>query len=465
MLTTGKSGCTRSSISNAGSAPGTHIGGSCSNLYFTLQSTLIDNNCVQSDTSQQRNRTTVRNAVRVFLKIVAGILVVVIGLISALLLILRREHDTVITLPAPTGSSKVGRVTFAWTDDRSADQSAKAPATERQVLIWMWYPATPRTDQTTAEYLPSAWRAALASRQGRFMSSFFKRDPSVVRTHSFANAPVSPEQSRYPVVLLRAGGSALTADFTTLAEDLASHGYFVAGFDAPYRSFVAVLPDGRVVPRLPQYNVENANGNLADPRIGKLLAMWTSDAKFVVDRLQRLNQETASEFKGRMALDRLGILGHSFGGATALEFCHDDSRCRAAADLDGIPFGSVVREGLRKPCMFILSDHSREMSDLSSHQVLGEIESIYNRLPDGRLYAVIHNANHFSFSDQILLNSQVAIHLLQHAMGFGGLDARRGLAISSDYVHTFFDVYLKDAPAASLTSLATKYPEVQFEPR
>ena len=420
---------------------------------------------MQSDTSQRVNRTTVRHAVRVFLKIVVGILVIVITVISALLLIMWREHDTVITLPAPTGSSKVGRVTFVWADDTSADQPEEAPARQRQVLVWMWYPATPPANETTAEYLPLAWRAALVSRQGRFMRSFFKRDPSVVRTHSFSSAPVSRERSQYPVVLLRAGGSALTTDFTTLAEDLASHGYFVVGFDAPYRSFVVVLPDGRVVPRQPQYNVENANGNLADPVIGKLLAMWTLDTKFVVDRLQRLNQETASEFKGRMALGRLGIFGHSFGGATALQFCHDDSRCRAAADLDGIPFGSVAREGLTKPCMFILSDHSREMSDPSSHQVLEEIASIYNRLPEGRLHAVIHNANHFSFSDQILLNSQVAIHLLQHARRFGGLEGRRGLAISADYVHTFFDVHLKHAPAASLTGLVTKYPEVQVEAR
>ena len=162
-----------------------------------------------------------------------------------------------------------------------------------------------------------------------------------------------------------------------------------------------------------------------------------------------------------MDLGRLGMVGHSFGGATALQFCHDDSRCRAAVDLDGIPFGSVVREGLNKPCMFVLSDHSRELSDPSSQQVLGEIESIYKRLPRGSLYVVIHNANHFSFSDQILLNSQILIHLLQRTKRFGNLDGRRGLAISAEYVHTFFDLSLKGAPATSMTSLLMKYPEVQ----
>jgi predicted dienelactone hydrolase len=40
---------------------------------------------------------------------------------------------------------------------------------------------------------------------------------------------------------MRAGGGGLTTDYTTLAEDLASHGYIVVGFDAPY-------PSGRKAP-------------------------------------------------------------------------------------------------------------------------------------------------------------------------------------------------------------------------
>lgn len=69
--------------------------------------------------------------------------------------------------------------------------------------------------------------------------------------------------------------------------------------------------------------------------------------------------------------------------------------------------------------------------------MLAELESIYRRLPDGRWYIVLHHANHFSFSDQVLLNSPVAIYLLQHIMGMGrSLDGRRGLTISADtFIH------------------------------
>lgn len=356
----------------------------------------------------------------------------------------------------------IGRTMFAWTNDRETDELAPR-GTKRLVLVWAWYPVDRSYAGAASEYLPAEWRAALAERQGAFMTRCFKRDPSVVRTHSFSDAPVSAEHAAYPVVLLRAGGSALTTDFTTMAEDLASHGYFVVGFDAPYRSFIVVLPDGRAVPRSPGYNVENANGNLADPIVGKLLAMWVSDTKFVVDQLQRLNDDSASRFGGRMDLAHLAMFGHSFGGATALQFCHEDSRCKAAIDIDGIPFGSVVPQGLTTPCMFLLSDHSHETADPSGQQVRAEIQSIYDRLPHGRLYVVIRTANHFTFSDQILLNSQVAIKFLRAIVGFGGLDGRRGLGISADYVHSFFDVYIKGTPAVSLARLSEKYQEVQVE--
>jgi hypothetical protein len=50
---------------------------------------------------------------------------------------------------------------------------------------------------------------------------------------------------------------------------------------------------------------------------------------------------------------------------------------------------------------------------------------------------------------------------MMRLLGVGGLEGRRGLAITAEYVHTFFDVYLNDAPAASLKKASQLYPEVQ----
>lgn len=235
-----------------------------------------------------------RRALAWLAKVVAGTAVTVVVLVTALLSVMWWEHQTPVTLPIPTCPFAVGRATYAWTNESEADELATSPGSKRQVLAWVWYPAAPSRNPVPAAYLPGPWRAALRNQQGLLMRSFFKRDPALVRAHSVSGAPVSQERRAYPVVLLRPGASALTTDFTTLAEDLASHGFFVVGFDAPYRSFVVVLPDGRAIGRLPAYNVENANGNLADPVRGKLLKMWTADTAFVVDQLQRLNASSSA---------------------------------------------------------------------------------------------------------------------------------------------------------------------------
>jgi len=385
----------------------------------------------------------------------------VVGL-TMLLALLWREHKTEVTLPAPAGHFAVGRTTYAWVNNTRTDELAPSSGAKREVVVWIWYPSAAATSAAPVEYLPAPWRSALAQHSGALMSQFFTRDLSLVRAHSASDPEVSPERPSYPVVIMRAGGGALTTDYTTLTEDLASHGYIVVGFDAPYRTFVVVLPDNRVVIRPPTNDPENLQADQANGLINRLLPMWTSDTAFVVTQLGHLNAaDPSGKFTGRLDMQRLGMFGHSFGGATALQFCHDDPRCKAGIDMDGAPFGSVVQEGLKQPFMFIFSDHSRELSDPASRQILADIQSIYGRLPSGRLLITIRLANHFSFSDQTLLKSHYVIGLLR-LFGFGGLDGHRGLAITAEYVRTFFDVYLKDAPIALLNKPSQLYPEVQF---
>ncbi|HEY3619740.1 MAG TPA: hypothetical protein VGK96_23270, partial [Candidatus Sulfotelmatobacter sp.] len=60
-----------------------------------------------------------------------------------------------------------------------------------------------------------------------------------------------------------------------------------------------------------------------------------------------------------------------------------------------------------------------------------------------------------------MLKSRLVVSVLMAARVFGRLEPRRGLAITTDYVHTFFDVYLKGASSSQLAGLAEKYAEVQ----
>lgn len=383
--------------------------------------------------------------------------------LAALFALMWWEHARPLVLPVPTGHFAVGRTTYTWVNDEASEPLSPTPTEKETVIAWIWYPARLSAQYQRADYFPSAWQAALARRSGLLMTDFFTRDLNCVQVHSVTNAAVSSEQTSYPVVVTRAGASAFTADYTVLAEDLASHGYIVVGLDAPYRTFLVVLHDGRVIERVPTANLDLAGDAGARLLAEKLLPMWTTDINFVLHQLEGLNKaDPTGRFTGRFDFQRLAAFGHSFGGAQALQFCHEESRCRAAIDIDGIPFGTVIRDGLSKPGMILLSDHRREKADATTQQIFADFRSIYAQLPTG-YFVTIYGANHFTFSDQILLKSRLVISALRAARVFGRLESRRGLAITTDYVHTFFDVYLKGAPPSQLASLATKYPEVQAE--
>jgi dienelactone hydrolase len=381
--------------------------------------------------------------------------------IAVFVVLLLLDHNRETALPNPTGSFAVGRTTYVWDDAAHADPMAPPPGAKRELLAWIWYPASPPPSQTPDDYLPAPWRNAL-DRRGPVIT-ILTRDLSRVRGHSFRDAQLAPRQTSYPVVFMRAGLAALTTDYTSLAEDLASHGYVVVGFDAPYRSWIVVQPDGKVIARAPQNNADLFAGPEQERLAAKLVETWAADTRFALDQIERLNaSDPSGRFQGRLDLQRVGMFGHSLGGATSLQFCHDDSRCKAGIDIDGAPLGSVVAEGVTKPFMFILSAQI-ESSDSESRKVQADIKSIYDRLPpDERLNLEIRGANHYLFSDDgALLKSRVITGVLR-TLGVVGIDGRRQIAVTAYCVHSFFDAYLKGSGVAKLKISSPLYPEIRI---
>jgi dienelactone hydrolase len=401
------------------------------------------------------------------IKILAVVALLAIVAIVVLLGLIWLDHKRETTLPTPTGPFAVGRTTYAWSDPAQVDPMAPPPGTTRELLAWIWYPAALRQpSQTVDAYLPAPWRTALEHQSAPLFTQLLTRDLSRVHAHSIRDAELSPQQPSYPVVLMRAGLAALTADYTTLAEDLASHGYVVVGFDAPYRSFVVAFPDGRMIARAAQNNADLLGGQQKEQLANKLLQAWSADMGFALDQLELLNtSDPSGRFLGRLDMQRVGVFGHSLGGATALQFCHDDSRCKAGIDVDGAPLGSVVADGVTQPFMFLLSDHRGE-SDAGQPEAIRQaganIYSIYDRLPsDRRLMIMIRGGNHYMFSDDgAMLKSPLVMRVLR-TVGVVRLDGRRQVALTAHYVSTFFDVYLKGAPASELIS-QPEYPEIEY---
>jgi dienelactone hydrolase len=398
---------------------------------------------------------------RIFKTIAVLALIAAAG-VAALVATLWFDHSRTTELPTPTGSFAVGRATSDWTDEARLNPYAPTPGLKQELPVWIWYPADRQPSAQTAEYLPPYWIRALGQHEGFLLRRMLSRDLTRVKTHSYPDVPVSTRQQMYPVVILRAGGGALSSDFTSIAEDIASHGYIVVSFDAPYRTVVTAFPDGRVAIRAPGTDFDTTPNAETRPRVVRIVNAWIADIQFVLGRLALLNaNDPSGKFTARLDLQKLAIVGHSLGGATSAQFCHDDPRCKAGIDIDGMPFGNVIQQGLHQPFFFLLSDHTRERGP-EAHAVEDNIESIYDKLPpNARWQMTIVGANHFTFSDQMLTKSPIFVSVLQAAGVFGRLDKRRGLIIASACVSTFLDVTLKGLPSGKMVELPARFPEVK----
>jgi predicted dienelactone hydrolase len=349
---------------------------------------------------------------------------VIFVLTAAAVLTLWVEHSRVLELPTPTGTFPLGR-----TVDHFQDQT-----------LWIWYPAA--TPAPADDYLPEPIRRAWQQERPGFIN-FLTRDLAKVRAHSAREVAVSPTESTYPVVIFRGGGAGSALSYTSLEEDLASHGYVVVGLEMPVTKNPE-LCDGRP-------DAEACATEVMTPLIAGIGR--------AIDRLRTLSTDDP-RFKGKLDFTRIGLFGHSFGGAQAAQFCAEDSRCKVGVNIDGRPFGTVVQNGIHVPFMTLLGDHTGE-DDPVSRQIMSQIQSIYDRQPpDSRVWATIHGAAHFTFSDDGALLKSGLFRLVLRAMGRLHIAGRRQVEVTAYAVRTFFDTYLK-APSHSPAVLTSPhFPEL-----
>lgn len=399
-----------------------------------------------------------RRPIRV-LKIAAATLLLAL---VALVVVVAFDHTRETYLPRPAGPHKVARTMMVWSDVDRDDPFAPQAGTPRTLLAWIWFPAFAATGaETSQEYLPPAWRQALNEQRGFLVSALLTRNLGTVRVQSIESAVVADSPRRFPVVVFRPGLSALTLGYTALAEDLASRGYVVVGFDAPFRTALVVMPDGRVVLRTAQNNLDRVAANDLEPAALRLQRGWSADIGFALDQLRRLDESHSGPLGDRLDLEHVGVFGHSLGGATAAQFCHDDSRCKAGIDIDGALRGPVVSDGLEQPFLFLLSDHSNEPA-AESARIEAQLDSAVRARPKDKQVLVLAGANHFGFSDDgAFLKSPPLRRVLQWS-GAIRLEGARQVELTRALTAAFFDAHLKGASPAELAR-AQAEPEIRRE--
>ena len=137
-------------------------------------------------------------------------------------------------LPKPTGPYATGTRVEHLVDPVRMETHVAGPARRREIMVQMWYPATPN-HEPLASYRRGSETTWLSSYMG------------VLRTHSYENAAVATSGAPFPVLLFNPAWAGHRTQNTYQVEDLASHGFIVVGIDHTYNSGPVAFPDGRVI--------------------------------------------------------------------------------------------------------------------------------------------------------------------------------------------------------------------------
>ena len=338
-----------------------------------------------------------------------------------------------IALPAPTGAQAVGVATYRWIDSSRVD-SLSTPAAWRVVLGRVWYPARPPVGATPAPYAEHLDAAA-----NEWVALHAR-----VRTHSYPGAPFPDKGARAPVIVLATGRSTATFDYTTLAEDLASHGYVVVGVDSPFHSKV-VLADGSLAPiRFPSMGPSTYPTGF-DSAQAPMNALVSADLRFVLRRLATIDREDPV-LRGRLDPARVGMVGHSNGGMAGSRACAQEPSCRTFLGVEGMQTRELRLGGVDKPYGLLYSEQTLAFDTL---RVFTEMR-LHARAPFV-LYRV-NGAGHNSVTDLLMVRPALFSY---------PIEPRRGLDVTRAIVRGFFDRYLLGK--ASGDSAATSFPEVKVE--
>jgi predicted dienelactone hydrolase len=353
-----------------------------------------------------------------------------------------------LSLPAPTGRHRVGTTSLHLVDHTRTDPLAPS-ARARELMVRLWYPAV-RGHYSTAAYLPTA----VATRYVQFIndSSGADHPDDLLAFPTRSRQDAAAIAGRHPILLFSHGYGVSAALNTGLHENLASHGYVVAGIDHTYDAGAVEFPDGRVVSQKPNLPVDEL-----------LRAVRTADALFVLGRLIRL---AAGHHPGGgrrlprglyQSLDptRIGGYGHSLGGPTIVTAMQQDRRIDAGAGLDGdLLDGDLTGTGLNRPFL-MMGNHNLNQADAP------EWATFYDRLTGPRLHLILHDAEHADLTDITAFKTTIDVSTI---FTTGPINGLRSLAIQRDYLTAWFNRALRGRDNRLLHAEPARYPEVDVQP-
>jgi hypothetical protein len=330
-------------------------------------------------------------------------------------------------LPSLTGSYSIGVKSMHLIDkNRYEEFTPDDPDDFREMMIQLWYPIDKKNLGLRVNYMDTPTFAWLKERSPIPLFTIPDNAYQFVRPHGKKNVSIYDEEI-YPVIIYSPGYDGVYQIYTSLIEDIVSHGFIVVSINHPYVSGITVFPDGR--------------------------RSVVEEAKVVLDKITEMNNSDP-DFIGRFDLSKVGMYGHSYGGASTSICCYEDERFHCGLTLDGVFYTDFIPDGLEQPFLLMIAEN-RFNDD--------NVQSMWNKLKGNAFKVQINGSTHYGFTDVgVLLNHLIPL-IPPKLLGFGKIEPKRHVNITRTIELMFFEVFLKNRPIEDLTNLLSTYEDVQFE--
>ena len=298
----------------------------------------------------------------------------------------------------------------------------------------------------------------------------FERDGSFreVPVHFYYPADAA-EGERFPLAVFSHGAFGYYESNASTCMELASNGYVVAALDHPHHAFFTRDTDGKTVPADAAFVSAAMNLNDETDRQTQFslytewMALRVPDMNFAVDAIKAAAEAGAADRRWFVAdgdaeavravlrmtdASKIGLMGHSMGGAASAELGRERGDVSAVVDMDGTMLGEYT--GVQDGEMLVRSDPYPvpvlDFRNWTSYIDIGEYEAQGFRYPNAEVlrhaadgFAVgIRGTEHMDFTDLPLLSP-----FLGNMLGSGERGAEETMTIVNSLVLRFFDCYLK----------------------
>lgn len=321
---------------------------------------------------------------------------------------------------------------------------------------------------TTGSYEVKKVSAILVdnSRLETFESDGSKREVPIY----FYYPDVEENEKSFPFVMFSHGAFGYYESNTSTYMELASHGYVVASLDHPYHSFFTTDTEGKTITVNPEFlqevmhineegiteeEIYNLSHGWLDIRVGDMnfglnsvkeavkINELLSEVWYVADEVAK---QEVLEVLSMIDTEKIGLMGHSLGGATSVTVGRTRSDIDAVIDLDGTMLGEelyyengeIVFYEEAYPVPLLSVNHEEHHLESMSEEGVYVNNVVLENAMDSK-YTYFIGSGHMNFTDLPLLSPTLASYL-----GVGEVDAEQCIVTMNQMILEYFNCYLKD---------------------